>query len=102
MSTSRPFDPRAYQRFRLTRLDWDDAARTARLGYELLPSGTADRLAFEEVVSFEEPPGGWEEPADGPGLARALTHLHVAAGTSYYKVAAPPVVEVPTALSAEP
>ena len=101
MSTSRPFDPRAYQRFRLTRLDWDDAARTARLGYELLPSGTADRLAFEEVVSFEEPPGGWEEPADGPGLARALTHLHVAAGTSYYKVAAPPVVEVPTALSAE-
>jgi hypothetical protein len=48
-------------------------------------------------VSFESPPAG---EMDTDVIARALLHLHIAAGTSYYKAAAPPVVSVVSGLSA--
>jgi hypothetical protein len=55
--------------------------------------GLDDRIEFVETVTFESPSDGVVEPS-GAGFDRALLHLHVAAGTSYYKTAAPGTVVV--------
>ena len=99
MPPPRPFDPAAYGAFRIGDLDWDETRRSARLGYELVPSAGGPPVAFEETVTFEEPGSGWAGTTAPAGLRRVLALLHVAAGTSYYKVAAPPTVEVPAPLS---
>ena len=44
-------------------------------------------------MTFETPTTS-SSLADTAGFERALLHLHIAAGTSYYKTAAPPVVSV--------
>ena len=54
------------------------------LGYAL-----DDRYSFVETITFETPPRPVTPASTGPGLERALLHLHIAAGTSYYKAAAP-------------
>jgi hypothetical protein len=95
MNDPNRFDPGSVDTFRIVDNEYDHSSRTAYLRYAL-----DDRYSFEETVTFETvPPPGI--PVDGGGLDRALRHLHIAAGTSYYKAAAPPVVVVEgTGLSA--
>ena len=83
------FDPTGVREFRYLGHDLDPGTGTVRLGYEL--AGPDLRLAFTEVVELPV-------PARLPGrdrlavLDRVLDLLLVVAGTSYYKIAAPPVV----------
>jgi UDP-N-acetyl-alpha-D-muramoyl-L-alanyl-L-glutamate epimerase len=82
------FEPASVGVFRVTDRAFDRDTGAVSLHYAL-----DDRYSFVETITFETPfargPG-----LDGPGLERALLHLHIAAGTSYYKTAAPPVVAV--------
>jgi hypothetical protein len=65
-----------------------------RLRYEL--AGAIEDLPFEEVLEF---PAGTEiDPAE-PGAAALIRLLHLAAGLSYYKAAAPPQIVVSGGLS---
>ena len=92
------FDPARYRTFRVTGRTFDPASRTATLHYVL-----DDGPTFVETVTFETPPAdGVPAAGPSPGLERALLHLHIAAGTSYYKTAAPETVVVEgAALTAE-
>ncbi len=82
------FDPRGFDAFRVIDRTFDKDSRTVTLEYGL---DGAER--FVETVTFETPTLS-SSLADAAGFERALLHLHVAAGTSYYKTAAPPVVSV--------
>jgi hypothetical protein len=77
------FDPGAVGAFRVTRRSFDEASRTVSLQYSL--DGGPD---FVEIITFETVPTA-TVPGALPGFERALLHLHIAAGTSYYKTAAP-------------
>ena len=83
MSDPSRFDPGSVDTFRIVDRRFDVASRTAHLRYAF-----DDRYAFEETITFVTPPAP-DEKADTAGLERALLHLHIAAGTSYYKAAAP-------------
>ncbi|HEX3459799.1 MAG TPA: hypothetical protein VHT49_02740 [Acidimicrobiales bacterium] len=88
MNDRNRFDPASVDRFRIVDNHYDRSSRTVALRY-----GLGDQLSFEETITFEtEPPA--DLAFDGAGLDRALHHLHIAAGTSYYKAAAPRRVEV--------
>jgi len=95
MTTPARFAPESFRSFRATERSWDPATRTVTLGYAL-----DDEVTFTETIAYEGVrgrSGAGREPLagpPGPGFARALLHLHVAAGTSYYKTAAPPEVLV--------
>ena len=88
MDAQHRFEPGSVRTFRILDRAYDPVARTARFRYAF-----DDGERFEETVTFETPP-----PAgalfDEDGFGRALLHLHVAAGTSYYKAAAPPEVVI--------
>jgi hypothetical protein len=86
MNDQNRFDPGSIGTFRVVDRRFDASSRTLSLGYAL-----DDAVSFTETITFETPPddGG---SADGAGFDRALLHLHMAAGTSYYKAAAPPVI----------
>jgi hypothetical protein len=87
MSTPNRFEPASFGTFRIVERAYDPAERTIILRYAL-----DDRIEFVETLTFETPDA---RPAPtGPGFERALLHLHIAAGTSYYKTAAPPDVVV--------
>ena len=86
MSDPNRFDPGSVGTFRVVDRTFDRESRTVSLGYAL-----DDDQAFVETVTFETP-SPRRPHVDAPGLDRALLHLHIAAGTSYYKTAAPPVV----------
>jgi hypothetical protein len=88
MDAQHRFDPGSIQRFRVVDRTFDSTTRIARLRYAF-----DDGEQFEELITFETEPTQ-PVPALGEGFDRALLHLHIAAGTSYYKAAAPPVVEV--------
>ena len=88
MSTTARFEPDSFRSFRVTDREYDPSTRTVTLHYAL-----DDRIRFTETITFE-PVGDDLLPPSGPGFERALLHLHVAAGTSYYKTAAPPEVVV--------
>ena len=88
MNDRNRFDPGSVDTFRIVDHHYDRTSRTVSLRYEL-----GDGHSFEETVIFETEPAP-DLPFDGAGLDRALRHLHIAAGTSYYKAAAPPVVVV--------
>lgn len=82
------FDPGSFGAFRVVGRSFDSDSRTVTLRYAL-----DDTHHFVETITFETPPGDRSAPA-GPGFERALLHLHIAAGTSYYKTAAPSEVLV--------
>lgn len=67
-------------------LGWDYEAGEIRLRYAL------DSLRFEEVFTLPLVDGALPHLAAGPAFERAVEMLSVAAGTSYYKAAAPAVV----------
>jgi hypothetical protein len=82
------FDPGSVGVFRVKGRAFDRATGTVSLSYAL-----DDRCSFVETITFETP-FVVDPTLDGPGLERALLHLQLAAGTSYYKTAAPPMVVV--------
>jgi UDP-N-acetyl-alpha-D-muramoyl-L-alanyl-L-glutamate epimerase len=88
MSDPSRFEPGSVGAFRVTDRMFDTESRSISLGYAF-----DDDQSFVETITFETPPPE-TIGAVTPGLARALLHLHVAAGTSYYKAAAPPVVMI--------
>ncbi len=87
MSAHLRFDPGSFGAFRVVGRSFDPASRTVTLRYAL-----DDTHHFVETITFETPTA--RGAPGGPAFERALLHLHVAAGTSYYKTAAPPVVVV--------
>lgn len=90
------FDPASVGVFRVVDRSFEMESRTVTLRYAF-----DDEHVFVETVTFETP-APLHVTELPPGLERALLHLHVAAGTSYYKAAAPRVVSVEgAALSAE-
>ncbi len=96
MSTPARFLPDSFRVFRATDRTYDADSRTVTLRYAL-----DDKIEFVETLTFETgitgTPGDARPPATDPpgaGFDRALLHLHVAAGTSYYKTAATPEVLV--------
>jgi len=89
-SAVQKFDPARYKIFRFLGYDFDPADLCVRLRY-----GLDDEVVFEEQVRF---PGGqppWHM-ASRIALERALWLLHLTAGVSYYKTAAPAVLSVET------
>jgi len=80
------FDPARCRTFRLLGHSYDPHTATATLSYSL-----DDDLRFDEVIGL--PPGA-PEPAGERALAleKVLGLLHLVAGVSYYKAAAPPEV----------
>jgi hypothetical protein len=80
------FDPGSYDAFRVVGRHYDPVSRTITLRNAL-----DDRVEFVETITFETAPDPNFVPGGptGIGFERALLHLHVAAGTSYYKTAAP-------------
>lgn len=87
------FDPATVGAFRVAARSFDPSSRTATLSYAF-DKGPA----FTETIVFETPAAP-SFSADDPRLGPALLHLHVAAGTSYYKTAAPDAVVVDGELS---
>jgi UDP-N-acetyl-alpha-D-muramoyl-L-alanyl-L-glutamate epimerase len=88
MSVPNWFDPASVGTFRVVDRTFDSESRTVSLGYAF-----DDGPAFVETLTFETKPGH-DGAVGAPGLERALLHLHIAAGTSYYKTAAPSQVVV--------
>ncbi len=82
------FDPGSVATFRFLSYEFHDATATARLRYAL-----DDRFELTEEIVF----AGAETPVAGErraALDEALRLLHLVAGVSYYKAAAPPKIEV--------
>jgi hypothetical protein len=84
----RRFDPAAVGSFRVASRAFDPDTRTATLEYAYESGPT-----FTETLVFETPAAPAFDATD-PRLAPALLHLQIAAGTSYYKAAAPERVVV--------
>ncbi|HEX6423241.1 MAG TPA: hypothetical protein VFZ79_07155 [Acidimicrobiales bacterium] len=83
-STPQPAAPRRGSAFHYEGYDLEPAANRLTCRYSL------DGRAFAERVTF--PAGGrWDDPA----VIEAARWLFLLAGVSYYKTAAPPVVELP-------
>ncbi len=74
--------------FRIVGWDFDAATNMARFDYAF-----DDSHHFSEVVEFGGSPLGSRV---GSGIERALRLVHLAAGVSYYKAAAPPRISVET------
>ena len=76
------FDPDAIEIFRYEGFDLDapSATVTCRYGF--------DEWHFAERVSFD-PGGDWSSPA----VVRAARLVYLLAGVSYYKAAAPPLID---------
>jgi UDP-N-acetyl-alpha-D-muramoyl-L-alanyl-L-glutamate epimerase len=82
------FDPSGATSFHVVSASFDAATRTATFSYAF--EGGPE---FVESVTFETP-APTPVDAEDPRLTGALRHLHIAAGTSYYKAAAPDRVVV--------
>ena len=74
--------------FRIVGFDFDPADNTARLDYAF-----DDTHAFRETIAFGGTPLG--SRADS-GIEQALRLVHLAAGVSYFKAAAPGRIAVET------
>ncbi len=74
--------------FRLVAFDFDASSNVARFDYAF-----DDRHSFREVVEFGGQPLGSHA---GAGIERALRLVHLAAGVSYYKAAAPGTILIET------
>jgi len=91
--------------FTFPSLTFDPATGVALLGYAL--DGPHGGLRFTETITFPLPDGpgdgGEAPPETGPGSTfhRVLELLHLVAGVSYYKVAAPAALVAPAPLGAD-
>lgn len=94
-----PFRPAEVRRFRYDGFDLDEDAGVLECRYSL------DGLAFTERVTFGGDGAGGDatgsgDPSRSASLRAAARLVHLLAGVSYYKAAAPPVIEVPDGLTA--
>jgi hypothetical protein len=89
MSDQLAFDPASVDTFRIIDWDYDPVARVVTLRYAF-----DDREHFVETIEFVTEPRGRGEGFDADGFARAIDHLHIAAGVSYFKAAAPTMVSI--------
>ena len=78
------FDPAAVERFRYLGYSFDRATGVLSCEYAL------DELAFTELITFGPPAADVDEAT----FERALWLVYLLAGISYYKAAAPPVIDV--------
>ena len=85
-----PFDPSAVERFRYLDVDIDPGRSEVRCRYAL-----DDAWTFEERIGVGAADG---RPLDwgAPAVAEAVRLVHLLAGVSYYKAAAPAVVDLGT------
>jgi hypothetical protein len=82
-------------RFRYETYDFDPVSARLRCRYSL------DDIRFEETVTFSMPDDAGSSDlgtADPVAVDAAARLVFLLAGISYYKVAAPPVIEVPSGL----
>ncbi len=89
-STASPGAPDRGVAFRYEGYDLEPAAGRLTCRYSL------DGRAFAEVVTFPGHTGGDTDRWDDPAVDAAARWVFLLAGVSYYKTAAPPVVELPT------
>lgn len=82
------FVPASVRAFRFTGRSSDWSRGEVRLGYAL------DDREFTETFAFPLPPGGPPSGARARALDAAVRLLHLVAGVSYFKAAAPPRIEV--------
>jgi UDP-N-acetyl-alpha-D-muramoyl-L-alanyl-L-glutamate epimerase len=93
------FHPESFDQFRLTGFEADPESRTAVLRYAL-----DDEHRFEERLKFgwgQSRPGLPVSEAAALGFERVVRLLHLAAGVSYYKTAAPRCIVVETGAMSE-
>ena len=89
-TTAAPGTPARGAAFRYEGYDLDPAAGRLTCRYSL------DGRTFAEVVSFPGHIGADQGRWDDPAADAAARWVFLLAGVSYYKTAAPPVVELPT------
>ena len=89
MSDQLAFDPGSVDTFRIIEWEYDPAGRVVTLRYAL-----DDRYQFAETIEFVSEPSDLGGGFDADGFARAIDHLHIAAGVSYFKAAAPTTVSI--------
>jgi hypothetical protein len=89
MSDQLAFDPASVDTFRIIDWDYDPVARLVTLRYAF-----DDREHFAETIEFVTEPTGRGDGFDSDGFARAIDHLHIASGVSYFKAAAPTAVSI--------
>ncbi|HEY1466820.1 MAG TPA: hypothetical protein VGF11_07180 [Acidimicrobiales bacterium] len=89
MSDQFAFDPASVDTFRIIDWDYDPVARVVTLRYAF-----DDREHFAETIEFVTEPTVLSDGFDADGFARAIDHLHIAAGVSYFKAAAPTTVAI--------
>ena len=89
MSDQLAFDPQSVDTFRIIDWEYDPVVRLVTLRYAF-----DDQESFAESIEFVTEPSGPGTGFDADGLARAIDHLHIAAGVSYYKAAAPTTVSI--------
>ncbi|MGC8461953.1 MAG: endonuclease domain-containing protein [Candidatus Dormibacteria bacterium] len=83
------FDPASVSTFAVTRAAFDPSSNTLRLEY-----GFDEEMSFVETITFTTP-ASFERSADqDAALARAVHLLHAIAGVSYYKCAAPRIIQI--------
>lgn len=87
------FDPTKVSAFRFIDYDFDESDLRARLRYAL------DEHEFEEQISFGSNALAPSDPL--PNIDRFVWALHLVAGASYYKAAAPGRVEIETRLPSD-
>jgi hypothetical protein len=92
-----PFDPSAWTTFTYRGVEVSAEGTTITCRYALL--GDGGELPFAETFTLE--PGSALPAARREALHRVARLLWFAAGLSYYKTAAPPVVAVPALTDAE-
>ena len=96
-STASPGAPARGAAFRYEGYDLDPAARRLTCRYSL------DGRTFTEVVTFPDAPDDSGDPGhpgarrwDDPAVDAAARWVFLLAGVSYYKTAAPPLIELPS------
>ena len=87
-----PFDPTAITTFRAVDCRYDDATATATFTYAL-DTASASVVTCVETFTFPPPPARLMAPRQ-EAFERLLAQLFLAAGLSYYKLAAPPTVRI--------
>ncbi|TSC56397.1 MAG: hypothetical protein G01um101418_387 [Parcubacteria group bacterium Gr01-1014_18] len=86
-----PFSPASIQTFRFVSYTFDESSAALTLVYAL-----DDSIYFEEVWEFPKEGMTGLTPEKKTALDTAFKYLHLTAGTSYYKTACPPKIEIET------
>nr|VFJ47050.1 MAG: hypothetical protein BECKDK2373B_GA0170837_101534 [Candidatus Kentron sp. DK] len=86
------FHPERVEKFCFEGYEYDEANHLARLSYAFaMDSGS--EITFTETFEFTDA-GPLTSDGQRNALDRALRFLHIAAGVSYYKAAAPGIIEI--------